>query len=280
MVFLHQIAAMIVFPNAKINLGLRITSKRSDGYHDIETVFHPVMLFDALEFIVAPQGVNADILTVTGFDAGSSADNLVLKAAAILRKRYKFPFLKFHLHKGIPPGAGLGGGSADSACVLKAVSKFFGLPAEDDLLHEMALTLGSDCPFFIRNVPSHATGRGEILKPAQNIKGEHYLVLLNPGIHASTKDAYAECRPQQPATSLDELITLPVEEWKDRIVNDFEFFVFRKHPVIGELKQSLYDAGALFSLMSGSGSTVYGIFRNKTVLPAALKQYVIYEGRM
>jgi 4-diphosphocytidyl-2-C-methyl-D-erythritol kinase len=271
---------MIVFPNAKINLGLRITSKRSDGYHNIETVFYPVMLFDALEFTVVPPNVTIDTLIVTGFDIVSSADNLVLKAAAILRSRFEFPFLKIHLHKGIPPGAGLGGGSADAACVLKAVSKFFALPAEDDALHEMSLTLGSDCPFFISNEPSYATGRGEILKPLTNLTMGHYLVLLNPGIHASTKDAYAECRPGVQGKSLDELITLPVEEWRNRIVNDFEFFIFRKYPLIGELKQSLYDAGAVFSLMSGSGSTVYGIFSEKPRLPAALKQYVIYEGRM
>jgi 4-diphosphocytidyl-2-C-methyl-D-erythritol kinase len=271
---------MIVFPNAKINLGLRITAKRSDGYHNIETVFYPVMLFDALEFTVAPEGADIDTLTVTGFDAGSSADNLVLKAADILRRRFEFPFLRIHLHKGIPPGAGLGGGSADAACVLKGVSRYFNLPAEDELLRDMALELGSDCPFFIGNVPSYATGRGEILKPLTNFTGGYYLVLLNPGIHAATKDAYAECRPEEPETSLDELITLPVGEWRERIVNDFEFFVFRKYPVIGELKRALYDAGALFSLMSGSGSSVYGIFMEKPRLPAELKQYVIYEGRM
>jgi 4-diphosphocytidyl-2-C-methyl-D-erythritol kinase len=271
---------MIVFPNAKINLGLRITSRRSDGYHNIATVFYPVMLFDALEFTIAPQGTSIDLLTVTGFDAGSSTDNLVLKAAEILRRRFEFPFLKIHLHKGIPPGAGLGGGSADAACVLKAVSRYFSLPADDDLLHEMALTLGSDCPFFISNVPSYATGRGEILSPLTNFTPGHYLVLLNPGIHVSTREAYSDCIPREPEKSLDVLISLPVEEWKYSVVNDFEFFVFRKYPLIGELKQALYDAGALFSLMSGSGSTVYGIFREKPRLPAGLKRYLIYQGMM
>lgn len=267
---------MIVFPNAKINIGLRIVARRPDGYHDIETVFYPVKLHDALEFVT---GGDRDELTVTGIETGSvPEDNLVMKALKKLRERYHFPFIRIHLHKAIPAGAGLGGGSSDASCLLKSVSKYFSLGITEAELGSIALGIGSDCPFFILDVPAHATGRGEILTPVSHILDGYYLILMNPGVHVSTREAYSGCTPVKPATSLTELITRPVTEWKDVVVNDFEEFATRKHPVIGQLKESLYDSGALFSLMSGSGSSVFGIFNEKPELPKEFARHVIYEG--
>lgn len=268
--------AMIVFPNAKLNIGLRITARRSDGYHDIETIFYPVKICDALEFVVSD--LQRDTLAVTGHGAGDPEGNLVLKALRLLRERFSFPFLRLHLHKSIPAGAGLGGGSSDAACTIKAVTKHFALHADDNELKEMALLAGSDCPFFIDNVPSYATGRGELLKPVPEIKEKLHIVLVNPGVHSSTADAYASCTPAKPAMPLDYLVNLPVEEWKEHILNDFEEYAFSKFPVIGEIKKSLYNAGAVFSLMSGSGSTVYGLFRKAPVVPGEFRKFVIYEG--
>jgi len=272
---------MIVFPKAKINIGLRITGKRHDGYHDIETLFYPVSLSDALEFVESTDPINRDILTVTGINLGSKPeDNILIKTAANLREKYPFPFLKIHLHKGIPAGAGLGGGSSDAACFLKAINRCFGLFIDNRILKSIALDLGSDCPFFIDCTPSFASGRGEKLIPVTiNLTG-YYLLLLNPGIEISTREAYQNCRPENPSTSLLQLISYPITEWKDLIINDFEGFAFKKHPLIGDLKNELYRSGALFSSMSGSGSTVYGIFSEKPKVPGKLKDFVIYEGVM
>jgi 4-diphosphocytidyl-2-C-methyl-D-erythritol kinase len=203
-----------------------------------------------------------------------------MKALGLLRERYSFPRLRIHLHKAIPLGAGLGGGSADAACILKAVARHYSLNATEGELREIALEAGSDCPFFIANVPSYATGRGEILKPVDPVPGSYHIVLLNPGVHSATGEAYSNVKPAMPPETLDKLITLPVREWKNRIVNDFEEYAFRKFPIIELLKETLYKAGAVFSLMSGSGSTVYGIFSEKPVLQDDARKYLIYEGVM
>jgi len=270
---------MIVFPKAKINIGLRITKKRIDGYHDIQTIFYPVNLCDALEFVVNEDHKNNDNLTVTGIDTGSRAeDNLVMQTLKILRLKYTFPFLKIHLHKVIPIGAGLGGGSSDAAFFLKIVNQCFGLSINDPELKTIAMKLGSDCPFFIKGVPAFATGKGEILSPIKPVLSGYYLTLLNPGLGINTREAYQNSTPEFPSTSLIQLIDHPVTKWKGLILNDFEEFAFRKHPVIAEIKNELYDSGALFSLMSGSGSSVYGIFPQKPLLPDNLKDFVIWEG--
>lgn len=272
---------MIVFPNAKINIGLRITGRRPDGYHEIETIFYPVKLCDALEFVVPGQTIAEDILNVTGLETGSKAeDNLVIKTLVKLRGSRSFPFLKIHLHKVIPAGAGLGGGSSDAACMLKVIDRHFVLNIDNRDLKALALELGSDCPFFVDGIPSFATGRGEILTPVRPMLSGYYLVILNPGVGINTGEAYQNCRPGVPSTSLLELIKLPVIEWKGLILNDFEDYTIKKHPIIGELKNGLYKTGALFSLMSGSGSSVYGIFSVKPRLPAELKEFVIWEGVM
>ena len=270
---------MIVFPNAKINFGLRITAKRPDGFHDIESIFFPVNLHDALEFVIPEGKPESDILNVSGFDTGSSSeDNLVIKTATKLHSGYDLPKFRIHLHKAIPAGAGLGGGSSDAAWFLKAVNRQFLLGIADSELKDTALSLGSDCPFFLENIPAIATGRGEQLKPAGNFLQRYYLVLLNPGLHISTKEAYSNCIPSKPSESLEDLVKLPVNEWKNHIMNDFESFAFGKYALIGDLKSGLYKAGALFSLMSGSGSSVFGIFTEKKRLPDNLRKYLIYEG--
>lgn len=270
---------MIIFPQAKINLGLRITGKRPDGYHNIETIFYPVGLRDALEFVISDDPSKKDIITVTGINTGSSTDdNLVMKSVRKLREKHSIPYLRIHLHKAIPVGAGLGGGSSDAACFLKSINRSFGLLIDEHNLKAVALALGSDCPFFINCSPSVATGRGEILKPVRHFLDGYNLVLLNPGVGINTREAYENCRPEKPANSLKNITDQPISEWKKLIKNDFEEFAFKKQPVIGEIKKELYKTGALFSLMSGSGSSVYGIFSEKIKLPVTLKDYVIWEG--
>jgi 4-diphosphocytidyl-2-C-methyl-D-erythritol kinase len=277
--FTLKFRKMIIFPKAKINLGLRIIRKRHDGYHDIETLFYPVNFRDALEFVVAPGQANNDILTVTGLDAGIDPENnLVITTLKKLREEFSFPYLKIHLHKIIPVGAGLGGGSSDAATLLKAVNRFYKLLIDDDRLKAIALGLGSDCPFFIDSVPALASGRGEILKPVSPVLTGYYIVLLNPGTGIDTKEAFQQCIPEYQANSLLQLIERPVSEWKDQILNDFENFAFKKYPLIGEIKKELYNSGAFFSLMSGSGSTVYGLFSERPVIPDEFKEFVIWEG--
>ncbi|HEY5470138.1 MAG TPA: 4-(cytidine 5'-diphospho)-2-C-methyl-D-erythritol kinase [Bacteroidales bacterium] len=270
---------MIVFPKAKINLGLRITGKRSDGYHDIETIFYPVGLNDALEFVVSNSSDRKDILTSTGISTGSSPDdNLAMKTVRKLREKYSFPYLRIHLHKVIPIGAGLGGGSSDATCLLKALIKYFGLFIDEERLKALALELGSDCPFFIEGTPAFATGRGEILRSINPVLAGYYLILLNPGVRIDTREAYQNCHTEHPKISLIQLIDQPFNKWKDLIVNDFEEYAFKKFSIIGEIKNELYCSGALFSLMSGSGSSVYGIFSEKPKVSDKLKGYVIWEG--
>ncbi len=272
---------MVVFPIAKINIGLRITGRRQDGFHDIETIFYPIRLCDALEFVVADPSANKDILQVTGIDPGSKPeDNLVMKSIIRLREMKSFPFLKVHLHKAIPVGAGLGGGSSDAACLLKTVRRHFDLKIKNNDLGSIALEIGSDCSFFLEGIPSFASGRGEMLTPANKVLSGLYLVLVNPGSGISTAEAYRNCKPEKPSASLPDLFKLPLSNWKKLILNDFEEFAFKKHPLIGDLKEEFYKSGALFSLMSGSGSSVYGIFPKKPNLPPEIKEYVIWEGKL
>ncbi len=272
---------MVIFPKAKINLGLRITGKRQDGYHDIESIFYPVNLCDALEFVVSSDKQDHDNLTVTGFETGGrTEDNLVMKGVRLLRERYSFPALKIHLHKAIPAGAGLGGGSSDAGEILRGINNYFDLSIGDKSLKALALELGSDCPFFIENKPALIRGRGEILEPLKTFLSGFYILLINPRIKISTKEAYHNCQPEPPTTDLRQLVNRPADEWKGVIINDFEEYVFIKYPIIGEFKKILYSTGAVYSSMSGSGSTVYGIFAEKPEVPENLKNFVIYEGQL
>lgn len=254
---------MIVFPNCKINLGLHILRKRADGYHDLETVFYPVRFTDILELIpertTTDQPVN---YAQSGLDIqGNPLDNLCVKAYLLLKKDYPaLPPVKMHLHKVIPTGAGLGGGSADAAFTLQLLNDYFKLGLSTDQLLHYALSLGSDCPFFILNKPAYATGRGELLEPVSVDLTGYTLVIINPGIHVPTAQAFAGIRPAQPERSLKEIIALPVSSWADELINDFEKPIFYQYPEIAAIKDELYRAGAVYASMSGSGSTVYGLF--------------------
>lgn len=270
---------MIRFPKAKINVGLRVTGKRPDGYHDIETIFYPIGLSDALEFVISTGQGGNDELVVSGIDIPvRHSENLVMKAVRKLRERCTFPAIKIHLHKSIPAGAGLGGGSSDAASIIVEINRYFNLAIGSCELAEISLEIGSDCPFFISSLPSYATGRGEILKTMGNFLEGYHLIVANPGINISTRDAYLNCIPSGSVTCLDKMIDIDIRKWKKHIRNDFEDYVFRSYPQIGEIKKSLYRAGALFSSMSGSGSSVYGIFEKEAVIPSGLKDYIIYRG--
>ena len=254
---------MICFPTCKINLGLRITQKRADGFHALETVFFPISIKDALEIIVEPD-VNAAPITFTSSGLainGDPSDNLCFKAYGLLKKDYPtIPNIKMHLHKQIPMGAGLGGGSSDGAFTLVALNQLFDLQITEDKLMQYALTLGSDCPFFILNKPAFATGRGEILKPIYvNLDG-YSIVIVNPGIAISTKMAFSVITPKVPDTNMEAIICESVTNWKDFLINDFEEPIFNSFPEIANIKQTLYQKGAVYASMSGTGSTVYGIF--------------------
>jgi len=259
---------MISFPNAKINIGLNITEKRTDGFHNLETVFFPIAWCDALEI------AKSDKLqfTTSGISiSGSPESNLVMKAYSLLRNDFDLPALKIHLHKQIPFGAGLGGGSADGAFMLQMLNKSFHLNLSTEKLLQYAAVLGSDCPFFILNKPVFATGRGEVMHEINlNVKGL-YLLLVKPPVEVSTARAFQNVVPQMPMVSLSELINLPVPDWKNSIVNQFESSVFPQYPEIANIKTQLYDLGAVYASMSGSGSSVFGLFNE---LPASfLKQF-------
>lgn len=259
---------MIVFPNCKINIGLNILSKRNDGYHNLETIFYPIPFTDILEIITNSENTENEQLqfSQTGISiAGSHTDNLCVKAANLLKNEFsEIPALAIHLHKLIPSGAGLGGGSADASFVLKLLNEKYQLQLSEYKLMEYAALLGSDCPFFIKNSPCLAKGRGEILTPIElNLTG-YKIVLINPGIHITTATAFQIINPQVPEIPLSELITEPIDNWKMSIKNDFETGVFAMYPAIASIKEQLYHSGAVYAAMSGSGSTVFGIFSAST----------------
>lgn len=267
---------MVVFPRAKINIGLRIVEKRPDGFHNIETFFYPVALADALEFVIRKDGRKVDSLKVTGvMDDNNPENNLVMKAVKLMRESFDFPWLKIHLHKVIPVGAGLGGGSSDAAGMLRALNRYFVFALNAEELRSFAVRLGSDAPFFIDCTPSFAEGVGNILSEVPLDLKDYYIEVLYPGINISTAEAYSGCVPCRTGFSLRQILNLPVEEWRGRVVNDFELNIFRAYPQIGEMKMSLYEAGALYASLSGSGSAVYGIFNEKPRLPAALSKYLL-----
>ncbi|TWI80496.1 4-diphosphocytidyl-2-C-methyl-D-erythritol kinase [Lacibacter cauensis] len=309
---------MLSFPNCKINLGLQILNKREDGYHNLATVFYPLPLKDALELVrrddrrwttddsktlsdlpseaIAKAGVegpagviersreNDVIFSSTGLEiAGDQANNLCVKAYHLLKKDFpSLPPVLMHLHKAIPMGAGLGGGSADGAFALKLLNEKFQLNLTNEQLIAYALQLGSDCPFFIHNKPCYATGRGELLEPIQLDLSAYKFAVVNPGIHVNTGWAFANLsgrsadsnkqsdsskRPDsEQRPNLKQIIQQPISTWKQQLTNDFEAPVCKAHPEIATIKQQLYDAGAVYASMSGSGSTVFGIFEKEPEL--------------
>jgi 4-diphosphocytidyl-2-C-methyl-D-erythritol kinase len=251
---------MLCFPNCKINLGLRVVRKLENGYHELQTVFYPVPLNDVLEILPAVE----ETFVATGIETGRVEDNLCVKAYRLLKKDFpQLPPVTLHLHKIIPIGAGLGGGSADAAFTLKALSQLFHLEIPEEKLQEYALTLGSDCPFFIINKPCLAGGRGEQLVPITiDMKG-YTLVLINPGIHINTGWAFSQLHPSVPSFPVAEIIADGPETWREELINDFEGPVFSHYPEIRLVKEQLYSFGAVYASMSGSGSTVYGLFKEK-----------------
>ncbi len=255
---------MLSFPNAKINLGLQITGKLPNGFHTINSCLYPIPWCDALEFVEAKK----TSFQSTGLPIpGSDKNNLVLKAYRLLKKDMPLPELSIHLHKVIPMGAGLGGGSADASFMLKSLNDHFQLFLDDSLLEDYASQLGSDCPFFIQNQAAMATGTGTELSPLDlSLQGLH-IVVINPGIHISTQAAYAGVTPKPAATDLTELLlSKDFGRWRSELVNDFEAGLFNQHPVLNQLKTELYEAGALYASMSGSGSTMFGIFEEAIAL--------------
>jgi 4-diphosphocytidyl-2-C-methyl-D-erythritol kinase len=254
---------MITYPNAKINIGLNITERRPDGYHNIESVFYPINLQDAVEIKTIegeePQGGYKLKVSGTILD-GTPDDNLVVKAYKLLRKDFNFPAQKIHLYKHIPVGAGLGGGSSDAAAIIKMLNEKFALGLTSEQMQNYAVQIGADCPFFINNTPVFATGIGNIFTPIEFSLHGKTIILVKPDIFVSTRDAYALVKPSPAAIPLTEAIKQPISEWKQIITNDFEKSVFAKYPEIAAIKDKLYDMGALYASMSGSGSAVYGIF--------------------
>jgi 4-diphosphocytidyl-2-C-methyl-D-erythritol kinase len=253
---------MLTFPNGKINIGLSVTEKRADGYHDLETIFYPVAVKDALEIIDAKE--NESSLHLSGLSvAGEPDNNLAWKAFQLLLKHFpeKVKPLSIYLHKVIPMGAGLGGGSADGAFMLNMLNEYFHLGLSTASLETYALQLGSDCPFFIRNKTAFAKGRGELLEDIELDLSGYSLQLIYPELHISTAVAFAGIIPKPAAFLLKDITSLPIMEWRDIIKNDFEETLFPKYPVLQQVKEQLYAGDALYASLSGTGSTVYGIFQ-------------------
>jgi 4-diphosphocytidyl-2-C-methyl-D-erythritol kinase len=248
---------MICFPNAKINLGLNVIERRPDGFHNIETLFYPVKLTDVLEILPSTRFH----FEVSGIiPEATTEQNLVVRAFRLMQSVYRLPEVKIYLHKTIPMGAGLGGGSSDAACMLKMVNSFFRIGLKQMQLEEYASGLGADCSFFIANRPAFATGKGDRMKPVQTDLSGFSIVIVKPPVSVNTSMAYQAIRPHHPDKPLSGIIKQPVEEWYGTLVNDFEEAVFPLFPEIASIKEKLYDLGACYASMSGSGSAVYGLF--------------------
>lgn len=271
---------MITFPCAKINLGLNIVSKRPDGYHNLETVFYPIPLTDALEIKYMDEKFPSESpcdLKITGNDVDcNEEDNLVIKAYQLLAADFQLPRVHAHLVKRIPTQAGLGGGSSDAAYMIRLLDERFRLNIGIPEMERYAAKLGADCAFFITADPSYAEGIGDVLMPVDVPGaglGGYYLAVVKPSVAVSTRDAYAAIVPKTPAKCCRDIVRQPIETWKDELVNDFEAPIFAMHPELAAIKQSLYDAGAVYAAMSGSGSALFGIFREQ---PTGLEKE--YEG--
>ena len=261
---------MITFPCAKINLGLNIVSKRPDGYHNLETVFYPIPLTDALEIKYMDEKFPSESpcdLKITGNDIDcNEEDNLVIKAYQLLAADFQLPRVHAHLVKRIPTQAGLGGGSSDAAYMIRLLDERFRLNIGIPEMERYAAKLGADCAFFITADPSYAEGIGDVLMPADVPGaglGGYYLAVVKPSVAVSTRDAYAAIVPKTPAKCCRDIVRQPIETWKDELVNDFEAPIFAMHPELAAIKQSLYDAGAVYAAMSGSGSALFGISREQ-----------------
>jgi len=254
---------VIVFPNCKINLGLHILQKRADGYHELETVFYPIALQDGLEIIQNPSSATDIEISISGLVIDSdTSNNICVKAYQLLKKDFpQLPSIKLHLHKVIPSGAGLGGGSADGAFTLLLLNRKFNLGLTEDHLINYALQLGSDCPFFIINKPCIAKGRGEQMENIALDLSSYKIILVNPKIHISTAWAFSKIKPSAQRPSLVAIINQTIDSWRDQLKNDFEEVALVEYPELLSVKDALYNQGAVYASMSGSGSTFYGIFK-------------------
>ncbi len=271
---------MIIFPNAKINIGLRIIEKRTDGYHNLETVFYPVGWCDALETVVKKGKTSLGLsgIPVPGRRGG---DNLCIKLYEVLKKKHHLPPLAIWLQKAIPVGAGLGGGSSDAAHFMKLLNTMFMLNLTVAEMKEYVSQLGSDCAFFIENKPALATGRGEVTEPIDLDLGGLHIAIIYPGIVISTAEAYRLITPCAEGESLKKLLpSTDLREWKNCVANDFETPVIKLYPAIGAIKQKLYDMGAVYASMTGSGSAVYGIFDKEPATEQAFKAFKTWKGKL
>lgn len=274
---------MILFPNAKINLGLNITEKRPDGYHNLETVFYPVPWEDALEITINNQdNQNKYNLFLSGRKiADSTGDNLVVKAYKLLDAKHTLPPVKIYLYKNIPTGAGLGGGSSDAASTLMVLNKLFNLKLTPEQLEDYAATLGADCPFFIKNEPVFAQGTGNVFSPISLSLKNYQIIIIKPDIFVSTRDAFARITPRKPIHKITDITNHPLTEWKEYLINDFEESVFSQYPEIRDIKDFLYSKGAVYASMSGSGSSVYGIFEPEMELSDFTStRWITFTGRL
>ena len=260
---------MILFPPCKINLGLHILGKCPDGYHALDTLMYQLPFTDILELVPA-YGFR---FTASGLEIpGDKASNLCVKAFRLMQSRYNIPDISIHLHKIIPMGGGLGGGSADAAYTLKGINDLFELKLDAHTLQQLAAELGSDCPLFIEEMPQIAQGRGELLSTAALSLEGYYIKLVNPGIHVSTREAFDSVSFYTGEDTVTEIISQPVNTWKSRLVNSFEQSVFKQYPLLQEIKEALYNEGAVYAAMSGSGSTMFGIFMQKPALYSFLQE--------
>ena len=251
---------MVVFPNAKINLGLHITEQRPDGYHNIESIFTPIPITDALEITV--NKCEKTIFKNDGIDIPPNGKtNLVEQAWILFNEKFKIPTVDLDLLKKIPIGAGLGGGSSDAAACMKSLNQIFKLGISERNLISMASQLGADCAFFIKNKTTYAKGIGDIFSDIEIDLSKYHFIVVYPNIHVSTVDAYKHVKPKKPNKDIREIIKRPIENWKNELKNDFEDSVFIQYPKISEIKNELYNQGAIYASMSGSGSTVFGIFK-------------------
>ena len=270
---------MVLFPNCKINLGLHILSKRKDNYHNIETIFLPLSLTDILEVIVPESGDSTSSFSLSGIPVEMEPrDNLCSKALHLLQKDFaSLPAISTHLHKNIPVGAGLGGGSSDATHMLLLLNKKFNLELIHEKLAAYALALGSDCPFFLKNKPCLASSRGELLNEISLDLSRFHFALVYPGVSVDTAWAFSQVIARQRSESLRDIIQLPISGWKENLVNDFEVSVFKKYLQVKEIKDYLYTQGAVYASMSGSGSCVFGMFENKPPAFSFPSNYLVFN---
>jgi 4-diphosphocytidyl-2-C-methyl-D-erythritol kinase len=266
---------MICFPNCKINIGLNVVEKREDGFHNIETVFYPVGLCDALEIIESKKlSIEFSGIKIEG----NASDNLCMKAYNLVAENFNIPPVNIFLHKAIPSGAGLGGGSSDAAFMLQLLNKMFSLNISAEKLNHYASLLGSDCPFFLKNSPVFAHGRGDLTEEISlNLKG-FYILIVKPNFEISTAKAYSLVNPSVPSYSIKNISLKNIREWKNIVKNDFEIPVSKVFPEIIKIKNQLYDSGAVYASMTGSGSAVYGFFDSEPEIPSVFEKYFSWKG--